>query len=115
MQPKLNRLLFLLPGVPVTMRPWVWLEVSGAAKKKAAHAANYYSIMVKAGETSPFAKEIEQVRSKLPLLIIAAWSSQWSEGMLTWVVPAHFLLGCRTRCTHSPIMPGWPAPRARAR
>lgn len=72
----------------MTLRPWVWLEVSGAAKKKAAHAANYYSIMVKAGETSPFAKEIEQVRSELPLLIIAVLHGP----VLTWVVPAHFLL-----------------------
>lgn len=49
--------------MPPTMRHWVWPEVSGANKKKAAHAANYYSIMLKASEQSPYLKEIEQARA----------------------------------------------------
>ena len=49
-------------GIPPNLRPWVWMEMSTANKKKAAHAANYYSIMVKAAETSPFKEEIEQAR-----------------------------------------------------
>ncbi|PNW70873.1 hypothetical protein CHLRE_17g737050v5 [Chlamydomonas reinhardtii] len=46
-------------GVPPTLRNWVWMETSGANKKKAGHAANYYSIMVKAGEESQYKKDIE--------------------------------------------------------
>ncbi|GFR46810.1 hypothetical protein Agub_g8444 [Astrephomene gubernaculifera] len=46
-------------GVPPTLRNWVWMETSGAKKKKAAHADSYYSIMVKAGEDSPYKKDIE--------------------------------------------------------
>ncbi|GLC41876.1 hypothetical protein PLESTF_000095400 [Pleodorina starrii] len=46
-------------GVPPTLRNWVWMECSGAKKKKAAHADSYYSIMVKAGEESPYRKDIE--------------------------------------------------------
>ncbi|EFJ51322.1 hypothetical protein VOLCADRAFT_120512 [Volvox carteri f. nagariensis] len=46
-------------GVPPTLRHWVWMEVSGARKKKASHAESYYSIMVKAGEESANKKDIE--------------------------------------------------------
>ncbi|KXZ54436.1 hypothetical protein GPECTOR_5g89 [Gonium pectorale] len=46
-------------GVPPTLRNWVWMETSGANKKKAAHADSYYQIMVKAGEDSPYKKDIE--------------------------------------------------------
>ncbi|KAG2489481.1 hypothetical protein HYH03_012117 [Edaphochlamys debaryana] len=45
-------------GVPPTLRQWVWMETSGAKKKKAAHSDTYYSIMVKAGEESPHKKDI---------------------------------------------------------
>jgi hypothetical protein len=51
-----------LQGVPPTLRPWVWMEASGAAAKKAAvKSSNYFSNMALAGERSPFLKEIEQV------------------------------------------------------
>lgn len=53
---------WLVPqGVPPTCRTWVWLTTSGAAKKKAALAGNYYQIMVAAGATSKYLGEIEQV------------------------------------------------------
>ncbi|WIA29030.1 hypothetical protein OEZ86_011544 [Tetradesmus obliquus] len=48
-------------GVPPTLRPWVWMEVSGAAAKKAAvKSSNYFTNMALAGERSPFLKEIDQ-------------------------------------------------------
>lgn len=47
-------------GVPPTLRSWVWMQTSGAAKKKATHAESYYQIMVKAGGESPHLKDIEQ-------------------------------------------------------
>ncbi|PNH09536.1 TBC1 domain family member 2A [Tetrabaena socialis] len=46
-------------GVPPTLRNWVWMETSGAKKSKAAHAEGYYNIMVTAGATSPYHKDIE--------------------------------------------------------
>jgi hypothetical protein len=49
--------------VPPPLRSWVWMEVSGAAARKAAVSANYFQNMVKAGEVSPFLKEIDQVRA----------------------------------------------------
>ncbi|GFR46811.1 hypothetical protein Agub_g8445, partial [Astrephomene gubernaculifera] len=46
-------------GVPPNLRHWVWMETSGANKKKAGHADSYYSLFVKAGEDSPYKKDIE--------------------------------------------------------
>lgn len=51
-----------MQGVPPTLRTWVWSETSGASKKRASHASNYYSNMVLAGERSPFLKDIDLVR-----------------------------------------------------
>lgn len=54
--------MLALQGVPPTLRPWVWMEVSGAAAKKAAvKSSNYFTNMALAGERSPFLKEIDQV------------------------------------------------------
>jgi hypothetical protein len=52
-------------GVPPTMRPWAWMEMSGAAKKKASvPSSNYYATMATAGLSSPAAREIEQARAR---------------------------------------------------
>lgn len=48
-------------GVPPTLRSWVWMEVSGAAKKKAAVGSNYFNNMALAGEKSQWLKEIDKV------------------------------------------------------
>eukprot|EP00882_Tetradesmus_deserticola_P018086 GHRQ01019410.1.p1 GENE.GHRQ01019410.1~~GHRQ01019410.1.p1 ORF type:complete len:154 (-),score=33.76 GHRQ01019410.1:142-603(-) len=57
-------MVFSLQGVPPTLRPWVWMEASGAAAKKAAvKSSNYFSNMALAGERSPFLKDIDQVRT----------------------------------------------------
>lgn len=50
-------------GTHPTCRTWVWTHTSTAERKKAAHANNYYGIMVTAGEKSTCLEEIEQVRS----------------------------------------------------
>mmetsp|Transcript_23386 Transcript_23386/g.51328 ORF Transcript_23386/g.51328 Transcript_23386/m.51328 type:complete len:402 (-) Transcript_23386:579-1784(-) len=47
-------------GIPPTCRTWVWMQKSGAAKKKAALANNYYQIMVTAGEKSNCLEDIKQ-------------------------------------------------------
>jgi hypothetical protein len=60
-------------GVPPTLRTWVWMETSGAAKKKASvMAANYYQNMVLAGSQSKFLKEIDQASQSLAPLHTAA-------------------------------------------
>lgn len=52
-------------GVPPTLRTWVWMETSGAAKKKASvMAANYYQNMVLAGSQSKFLKDIDQASDR---------------------------------------------------
>ncbi|KIY99590.1 TBC1 domain family member 2A [Monoraphidium neglectum] len=48
-------------GVPPTLRPWVWMEASGAAAKRAAFSPSYYTSMALAGEKeSPHLKQIDQ-------------------------------------------------------
>eukprot|EP00878_Enallax_costatus_P037409 GHUV01042253.1.p1 GENE.GHUV01042253.1~~GHUV01042253.1.p1 ORF type:complete len:124 (+),score=34.49 GHUV01042253.1:332-703(+) len=47
-------------GVPPTLRSWVWMEVSGAAAKKAAVGSNYFSNMALAGEKSQWLKDIDK-------------------------------------------------------
>lgn len=52
-------------GVPPTLRPWVWMEASGAAAKRAAASPNYFLGMAMAGEGgSPQLKQIDQVRAR---------------------------------------------------
>lgn len=51
-------------GVPPTLRPWVWMEVSGASKKRAAvKSSSYYSNMALAGERAEnrWLKDIDMV------------------------------------------------------
>jgi hypothetical protein len=49
-------------GVPPTLRPWVWMEASGAAAKRTACSPSYYTSMALAGEKeSPHLKQIDQV------------------------------------------------------
>ena len=49
-------------GIPPTCRTWVWMETSGAGRKKAGVASNYYQIMVAAGDKSSCLAEIQEVR-----------------------------------------------------
>eukprot|EP00879_Flechtneria_rotunda_P024099 GHRR01025541.1.p1 GENE.GHRR01025541.1~~GHRR01025541.1.p1 ORF type:complete len:165 (+),score=59.64 GHRR01025541.1:654-1148(+) len=59
--PPANKLKELVrKGVPPTLRSWVWMEVSGAAAKKAAVGSNYFSNMALAGDKSPFLKHIDK-------------------------------------------------------
>ena len=52
----------LLQGIPPEHRPWVWMELSGANRKKREHMASYYEAMVDMGETSSeFLHQIELV------------------------------------------------------
>lgn len=50
-------------GVPPTLRSWVWMEVSGAATKKAAVGSNYFNNMALAGEKSEWLEDIDKVKS----------------------------------------------------
>lgn len=48
-------------GLPPSVRARTWMEMSNAYKKKAAHASNYYTMMVQAAEAgSAYCDEIEQ-------------------------------------------------------
>ena len=50
----------LLQGIPPEHRPWVWMELSGANKRKRKHMASYYEAMVDMGETgSQFIHQID--------------------------------------------------------
>lgn len=46
-------------GIPVKLRPWVWLDVSGASTRRAQHPDNYYQNMVVAGQRSSFLRQVD--------------------------------------------------------
>lgn len=47
-------------GIPPEIRPWVWMEISGASKRKSSHHASYYSAMSRLGRhESAYAHQIE--------------------------------------------------------
>lgn len=50
-----------LQGIPPTLRTFIWMEVSGAAAKKAAVGNNYFNNMCLAGDSSPYLKDIDKV------------------------------------------------------
>lgn len=49
-----------MQGVPPPLRAWVWMEVSGAAQRKAGASPSYFAGMAAAGASSPFVQQIEQ-------------------------------------------------------
>ncbi len=51
-----------MQGIPPEHRPWVWMELSGAKKRRSKHMASYYEAMVDMGESgSEFTHQIELV------------------------------------------------------
>lgn len=90
-------------GTHPTCRTWVWTHTSTAERKKAAHANNYYGIMVNAGEKSTCLEEIEQVRSHcrrhfsaLRVLLTIGVDSEIGESMMqrTWPAKHDCRFGC---------------------
>ena len=69
----------MLQGILPEHRPWVWMELSGANKRKAEHMASYYEAMVDMGESSSeFTHQIELVRflqGFMHLECLGAWGS----------------------------------------
>ena len=59
-----NAALFCLQGIPPMYRPMVWMDISGASKKKRQFGDSYYASMVIAGQQSPVLKQIQLVGAR---------------------------------------------------
>ena len=52
-----------LQGIPPSLRPAVWSQISGANDKKAKHQPNHYTRMITLGEGSRFRRQIDLASS----------------------------------------------------
>ena len=60
--PKLKELIRM--GVPPPLRPWVWMQLSGAAVRRDQMPPSYFSGLLLVGEAEcPYREQIEQVRA----------------------------------------------------
>ena len=56
-----------MQGIPPSIRPWAWPEISGANQRKHEHQAGYYALMVRQGEAgSECAHQIDLVSAVSP-------------------------------------------------
>ena len=55
-----------MQGIPLELRPWVWMEICGASRRLKEHMPGYFEAMLQKGEvSSECAHQIELV-SRIP-------------------------------------------------
>ena len=62
-----------MQGIPLDVRPWAWMAMSGAATRKAGHMAGYFDAMLQNGEvSSECAHQIELVTTPTSVHLLTA-------------------------------------------